>query len=196
MRSTVQARVVVSAGVVLGGAALLVSCATTTPRPQQFRTFFLPPKPAPDTAPPVPLAAPPELSTAGLYANELPSVTSSLPPLTRPNDAQFLIRQADDRFAAGKRALQEGRPTDARRDFNRAIQILLAAPDAVTDRSRLERRLEELTDAIYRYDLDRMTQAGAEEKPGVDKRPLDEILEMTFPIDPSLRGKVKQQIHG
>src|SRR5262249_19199384 len=27
-----------------------------------------------------------------------------------------------------------------------------------------------------------------------EKRPLDDLLEMTFPIDPSLRGKVREQI--
>src|SRR5947207_13596976 len=156
MRTTVQARIVVSTGCVVGSIALLLSCATTgQPRPQQLRTFFLPPKPAtPDPATPEPLAPPPVLD---LYANELPSSAASLPHLTRPNDPDLLIRQAEERFASGKKAVQEGRIADARRDFNRAVQVLLAAPDNVSDRSRLERRLEELTDAIYRYDLGEMS---------------------------------------
>jgi membrane-bound lytic murein transglycosylase D len=191
MRSTVQARVVVSAVVVLGGVAL-TSCATAA-QPQRFRTFFLPPSPpAPGPAAPEPLPPPPDVPD--LYVNALPA-PARLPNLVRTADVDVLIRQADDRFAAGKRAFSEGRLADARRDFNRSIQTLLSAPESIADRSRLERRLEELTDQIYQYDLDQMSSDSSDDS-GFEKRPLDDILDLTFPIDPTLRGKVKQQVSG
>src|SRR5689334_21806995 len=96
------------------GAVLLSSCVSTTPHPQQFRTFFVPPKP--DATPEAQtIPQPPPLAVA-LDANETPSLELSLPSIPRPSDTDFLIKRADDRFAAGKRALQEGRLENARAD--------------------------------------------------------------------------------
>ena len=91
---------------------------------------------------------------------ESSSLTFVPPP--RPTDTDFLIKQADDRFAAGKQALADGRAEDARKEFNRAIDALLNAPDSSLDRARLERRLEELAESIYRYDLDQLGTADAQ----------------------------------
>ncbi len=114
--------------------------------------------------------------------------------MAKPSDIDFLLKKADDRFAAGKRAAQEGRKEDARREFNAALEALLTAPESLPDRARLERRLEELAEAIYRYDMDELGARDREDKVTYDKSPLDDILEMTFPMDPGLRNKVKEQI--
>ena len=68
------------------------------------------------------------------------------------------------------------------------------APENLPDRAALERRLEELVDAIYRIDQDQLGASAPEDQVSYDKAPLDDILEMTFPIDPSLRGKVREQV--
>ena len=123
-----------------------------------------------------------------------PPSPSSLPRFPAPPIAEFLIQRANDRFAAGKRALQQGRPEEARQEFNRAVEVLLNAPENLPDRAALERRLEELVDAIYRIDQDQLGASAPEDQVSYDKAPLDDILEMTFPIDPSLRGKVREQV--
>ena len=43
-------------------------------------------------------------------------------------------------------------------------------------------------------DQDRTRVQPTEEQVSFDKAPLDDILDMTFPIDPSLRGKVREQV--
>src|SRR5437879_5791931 len=122
MRTPVDTRGRVQAALVVGGLLFLASCVTTS-RPQQFHTFFVPPAPAvapPDESP----IEPPRLGT-DLYAGEVPSLTTSLPSLPslpRPSETDLLIKTAEDRFAAGKRAFQEGRSDDAQREFNRAIE--------------------------------------------------------------------------
>src|SRR5262249_16887360 len=112
------------------GFVFLTSCATTTPRPQQFRSFFLPPAPPPQAG-----LAPEFAETPPFLANslrmEVANLTTNVPSIARPSDTEFLIRRADDRFAAGKKALQEGRLEDARKEFNRSIEILLTAPPAL-----------------------------------------------------------------
>jgi len=186
----------VGASVVIGIVVLSAGCAALG-RPQQFRNAFLPPPLHRAVSESAPLIDPPDLST-GLYTNEAPlladSVLAFVPP-PKPTDTDFLIKQANDRFEEGQRAIAEGRTADARRDFNRAIEALLAAPDSIPDRTRLERRLEELSDSIYRYDVDQMGAAESADEVSYDKAPMEGILDMTFPVDPSLRTKVTEQIH-
>src|SRR5271154_1844249 len=187
-----------TAGYPRTGAGLVVAtlvlsgCATTT-RPQQFRTFFLPPES--HTAPPAddPLSEPPRIES-DLYVNEVPFLTPALPAVPRPSDADFLVKQADDRLAAGKQAFTEGRAGEARREFNRAIETLLNAPDNVADRARLEKRLDELIQTIYRYDVDQFGSGEPDDKVAYDRPPMEGILDMTFPVDPTLRNKVSEQI--
>src|SRR5258706_9076772 len=170
---------------------LLTSCATAS-RPSQCRTFLLPPSPGPATSEDLP-SQPPHLQSP-LYANEAPLLLAQIPQIKRPSDAEFLIKKAEDRFAAGKRALQEGKLDEARDEFNKTIEILLGAPENLPDRSRVELRLEELADGIYRYDLDRLNAGEPQDKVSFDKSPRDLLPELTFPVDPSLRNKVKEQI--
>jgi membrane-bound lytic murein transglycosylase D len=179
------------AGLALVGLAALTGCAVTPPA-HQFRSFLLPPGPRVETAALTtePLPEPPEID---LYADEVPRLEVPVAPIPRPTEAQFLVKRADDRFAAGKRALQEGNLAEARVEFNRAIEMLLTAPPNTPDRALVERRLDELVDAVYRYDQDQLG-AGAMDEVNYERRPLDDLLEMTFPIDPSLRGKVREQI--
>jgi membrane-bound lytic murein transglycosylase D len=190
MRTAGYSRIRVGVAVV---ASVVASSCATTARPQQFRTFFLPPQS--HTAAPAddPLSEPPRIES-DLYANEVPFLTPMLPAVPRPSDADFLVKQADDRLAAGKQAFTEGRAGDARREFNRAIETLLNAPDNVADRSRVEKRLEELIQTIYRYDVDQLGSGEPDDKVSYDRPPMEGILDMTFPVDPTLRNKVSEQI--
>jgi len=183
----------IAAGCILTAAAIaLCSCAATAP-PKQFRTFFVPPaQPGKPQAKPA-LIDPPNVTLAW-YANETPNLSPALQVIARPSDVDFLIKKADDRFAAGKRAFQEGRIEEGRKQFDRVLEVLLTTPENVPDRARLERHTDELIEQIYRYDVDQSSDPQEDQEVRFEKSPLDEILQMTFPIDPSLRHKVQEQI--
>ncbi len=180
-------------------AIFATGCASTAAATRMAaRHYFVPPVPI---MIPATVAAidPPEVVpalTVGLYVNESPQFGSRLPVVTRPSDADFLIRASDERFAAGKRALQDGRKPDARREFDKAIETLLTVPDNVAERARVERHLEELIEQIYRYDIDELgaAQKGSGEEANYEKSPLEGIIDMTFPIDPDSRSKVRDEI--
>ena len=175
-----------------GGAVLMSSCALTT-RPQPIKQFFLPPSRA-MAAPSEPVLEPPAPPSA-FYGNEVPAIDAPPAPLARPTDAEFLIKKADDSFFEGKKAIEAGNASDARKDFDRAVEALLSAPENLPDRPRVERRLEELIEAIYRYDADQAT-AGDSDKVVYDPRPMDGMVELTFsPADPGTRSKVLDLIH-
>jgi len=122
-------------------------------------------------------------------------VTIAFTPLPRPTDAEFLIKKANDRFTEGKKALEAGKVADARMDFDLAVEALLSAPENLPDRARVERRLEELIEEIYRYDADQAA-VGESEKVVYDKRPMDGMVELTFSptADPGTRSKVMDMI--
>jgi membrane-bound lytic murein transglycosylase D len=82
----------------------------------------------------------------------------------------------------------------ARQEFDKAIDTLLATPETALDRGRIERRLEQIVDAIYRYDVNGLGAGEDWDKVVYDKSPLDGMLQMTFPIDPRLKPKVKEEI--
>ncbi|MEQ1948768.1 MAG: transglycosylase SLT domain-containing protein [Bryobacteraceae bacterium] len=171
-------------------ALVLTSCATTTPTLQSFRRSFVPPTPQRTEGKPI--EQPPVL--VAFYANEVPNLTSTFPAIPRPSDADFVIKKADDRFTAGKRALQEGRVEDARREFDGALEVLLTAPENLPGRNLIDKKIEDLAESIYRYDADQALAGRDENEVSFEQSPIDSILEMTFPLDPNLRNKVQEQI--
>lgn len=179
------------AAFVAGAGLCLTSCASTISSPQRFRTFFVPPAAAPQQ---IAQAVEPPASNIAFFANETPDFTSSLPQVSRPAGVDFLIQRAEERFAAGRRAALEGRSADARSNFDQALGTLLNAPENVADRMRLERRIEDLIESIYRYDVDQLGAGSGEEEISFEKSPIDDLLQMTFPVDPGLRNRVREQI--
>ncbi len=71
---------------------------------------------------------------------------------------------------------------------------MLRASDAPGNRSLFEHTLENMVDAIHRFDLTGMGAAETVQEPGFDKSPLDDILQLTFPVDPRIKDKVETQL--
>ncbi len=111
-----------------------------------------------------------------------------------PTELDDLLSSAQNRLTVGKRLLQEGDQEGARRAFDRAVEILLSTPVTSPNRARAERRLEEIVDLIYRYDVERLGSGDPLAISTFDKSPLDEIRELNFPLDPKLKGLVQHQI--
>jgi membrane-bound lytic murein transglycosylase D len=82
----------------------------------------------------------------------------------------------------------------ARREFDSAIDTLLSAPESVSGRQDLERKLAALVEDIHRYDLSGLGAAEPDSSPVFDKSPIEEIPEPTFPIDPKLRNQVAEEL--
>ena len=168
---------------------LLTGCISG--KPQAFRLSFLPSTPIPSE---VAFEEPPQLPT-GLYSNDTPDlIQHGLTTMPHPPDVDGAIVRAEDRMEAGRKLYQQGDLAGARREFDAAVDILLSTPDNVPDRQKLERRLDQMADRIYRYDLDRLGSGETQQEVVYDKPPLGGILEMTFPTDPNLRPKVKEEI--
>jgi membrane-bound lytic murein transglycosylase D len=127
------------------------------------------------------------------FVKESPTFLANASQTPKSNPLDQRIVRADEHYLNGKRLFQSGDAAGARREFDAAIDSLLAAPGA-GDRPKLERKLEELVEQIYHYDVDKLGAGETSEEPSYDRAPLDELSELTFPIDPKLRSQVKDEI--
>jgi membrane-bound lytic murein transglycosylase D len=167
----------------------LASCMSS--KSQAFKLSFLPATPAP---PESTFEEPPHIPS-NLYSNETPNLVQQVlaaPP--RAAEADSRIFKAEGHFETGRKLYQQGDLSGARHEFDAAIDILLSAPENMPDRQRLERRLDQMAETIYRYDLEGLRSGDTESQVVYDKTPFDEILQLTFPTDPNLRPKVKEEI--
>jgi peptidoglycan lytic transglycosylase D len=158
----------------------------------KFQGSFLPSVPQPAT-PAGEIAPPPELQP-NLYLHDAPVLPIQLaaPSLSR---AELLMHRADQAYQRGKKAYQVEDIDTARQEFDQAIDLMLeASENNPADRQTFEARFDEMVDSIHRYDLAGLGAGVDEQQAGFEKAPLEDILQMTFPVDPKLKDKVKDQI--
>ncbi len=161
----------------------------------KFQMSFLPPAPR-GAAAATELPEPPPVQHNVYLGADIPAIILSNPQiLQRRVQGDTTIQSAQSRFQAGKRAYQVGDVALARREFDRAIDLMLEASDqGLIDRQQYERQLDEMVDIIHRYDLADLGAAAVVDQGKFEKAPLEDILQMTFPVDPKLKDKVKEQV--
>ena len=169
-----------------------VGCAPT--QPQSFKTSFLPPAPQAIgvSEPEVEFSTPPQ--NPNYFVKEVPNLIPASVLAPRYAEIESRLRRAEERFEAGRTFYQEGKIEEARREFNKSVDILLTTPENAPERYRVERRLEQMVETIFRYDVNGMEAGEDSDKVVYDKSPKDGILEMTFPLDPQLKPKVREEV--
>lgn len=172
--------------------SVLAGCAVSQRQP--FRMAFLPPASAVAVSRGEITEPPPDI-TPSFLDKETPKFLGfgpDIPP--RPTQLDGRLRRAEERVQAGKRFLATGDTEGARREFDRAVDLLLDVPESVPDRTRMEKKFEELVDLIHSYDLEALGAGEPDRLLTFEKSPLDEILDLTFPLDPRLKSKVKEEV--
>lgn len=108
--------------------------------------------------------------------------------------ADLLAARADEAFQTGKRLQYLGNVTEARFQFDRSVDLYMQALARAKKNQALYAKFEEAVDAIYRLDVTSLDAGLPLDDPGFDKSPLEDILELTFPVDPKLKSKVKAEL--
>jgi membrane-bound lytic murein transglycosylase D len=156
---------------------------------------FLPSAANPTTAVPD-IAEPPAVEPSGIYVHTTPSIIGPRIPGPMVSErAQAMMDKAEQRYQRGRRLYQANDTERARKEFDSAIDLMMEASDQpVTDRQAFDRRFDQMVDAIHRYDLAGLGSGVNGEQAQFEKAPLEDILEMTFPVDPKLKSRVREQI--
>src|SRR5437867_8347430 len=119
-------------------AMLLMAAGCAAPKPTRLAKAFIPPAPAASKE--VYIAGPPP----EIYSNEVTPnpILEQYRLAVLPTPSDLLIAQADEAYRRGKGFYQSGDQVRARRQFDRAIQLLFQSPENPTDRTAFERQLE------------------------------------------------------
>ena len=176
----------------LAAALTAVGCGFA-PQQARFQNAFLPSPPHAAVAEAAEPAAviQPEPLLINLRA-VLPAKPAVSPAKLRGDD---LLRQANRRFQRGQRYYQAKDIPNARTEFDAAVDLIMDASAAnPEDRSVYQGELDTMADAIHRFDLAGMGAAAVTSEEGFEKAPLEDILEMTFPVDPKLKDRVREQV--
>jgi len=113
----------------------------------------------------------------------------------RPTASDLLIQRAEEKFRDGRKSYQIQDVDRARSEFDASIDLMLQASDNPSDRALYEDKLERLVDSIHRLDLAGLGSAApATDEPQFEKAPLEDLLQMTFPVDPKLKTKVQTEL--
>jgi len=171
---------------------LLSGCAPTGHT--KFQMSFLPPAPA-GNAGSLEIDPPPNVEP-NLYLRDVPPFLVASPPVPeRRSNADDLVRRAGLRLQRGKRYYQTGDIANARVEFDAAIDMVLEASSQNPDgRPEYGKVLDEMVETIHRLDLAGMGASVTVEEGKFEKAPLEDILEMTFPVDPKLKNRVGAQV--
>jgi membrane-bound lytic murein transglycosylase D len=175
--------------------ALILSTAACGQHQQtRFQMAFLPA--APRSAGPEEVFPPPPAVAPNPYLQQAPAfILASDQVVPRRTNGDSLVMRAEQTFQQGKRFYQAHDILRARTAFDSAVDLMLEASDEnPADRQDFQRRLEEMTEAIHRLDLAGMGAAAGLEQGQFEKAPLEDILEMTFPVDPKLKDRVREQV--
>jgi membrane-bound lytic murein transglycosylase D len=182
---------ILTSSVLFAGALTAAGCAYN--QQSRFQMFFLPPAPH-AAVPELELGDPPALEP-NIYLQDVPLLNATAPAPPRRSRAEILVQRAEQAFQRGKRLYQANDSAGARAEFNRAIDWMLEASDQnPVDRQDYEQRFDEMVDAIHRYDLSGLGASAEVAEAQFEKAPLEDMLHMTFPVDPKLKDRVRDQM--
>jgi membrane-bound lytic murein transglycosylase D len=141
------------------------------------------------------LPEPPEISTSPVALSITPLLREQFEFSEDRVAAEALIQQAYLRLQHGKGLYQANDIVNARKEFDIAVDLMFAASaQDPGDRQVFGRKLDEMVDAIHRFDLAGLGASEGTQEGKYDQAPLEDILKMTFPVDPRLKAKVREQV--
>ena len=133
--------------------------------------------------------AAPEVNTLPMPRVSAASWVSLLAPT--PGGIDYLIARVEEKFAAGETNFKAGHLEAARRDFDDSVDWMLLSGYDPNSSPQLAELFRHVTDTVYLYELQAYRAGdGFTEAPAVPA-PIDEVAEMTFPVDPKLKERAE-----
>jgi membrane-bound lytic murein transglycosylase D len=151
--------------------------------------------------PPRTLAPPPISASAPTKPLAPPSAPLELKPQlqqaqTTPasDPVNDLIQQVEAEYQAGQDNYKAGHLDAAKQNFDNAFNTLLSGPMEVHSDARLESEFEKLLDGINSLELTALQQGDGFAEQKSEPAPIDEVNEVTFPVDPNIKAKAAAEV--
>ena len=146
----------------------------------------------------------PALAPAHTAAAQVPASIGELPlpklspqwlaamAMRVPSPKEYLIAQVEAKFASGEQNYKAGHLEAARHDFDEAVDWILTSGFDPNSDPKLNELFHRVVDTVYGYELQAFRAGdGFQEAPAVPA-PIDEVAEMTFPVDPRLKARAEE----
>ena len=111
-----------------------------------------------------------------------------------PSGAELLAAQVEAAFQSGEQNYKAGHLGKARQDFDRALDALLTSGYDLQAEPLLEKLFDRIVETVHAYELAAFREGDGFSEQRAEPAPIDEIAEMTFPVDPRLREKAEQAL--
>jgi membrane-bound lytic murein transglycosylase D len=109
-----------------------------------------------------------------------------------PGGKDYLIQKVQEKFASGEQNYKAGHLEAARKDFDDAVDWMLESGYDPNGDPQLSELFHHVADTVYAYELQAFRAGdGFSEAPAVPA-PIDEVAEMTFPVDPRLKERAEE----
>ena len=182
-----QRRLSIAAGAVLF-AAVLLGCEDAGKKPVQAHVPALTPaqaaasrdaKQAATELAPLPILNPPRRHYVWL-----------LPPV--PSGKDYLVKKVQEKFASGEQNFKAGHLEAARKDFDDAVDWMLESGYDPNSDPKLSELFHHVVDTVYAYELQAFRAGDGFSEAAAVPAPIDEVAEMTFPVDPGLKARAEE----
>jgi membrane-bound lytic murein transglycosylase D len=136
-----------------------------------------------------PSAKPVELPNLPVSAKRRPLL---LLPAPVPGTRDELIARVQQKFASGEQNYKAGHLDAARKDFDAATDLMLESGYDLNNDPKLSDLFHRVVDTVFSDELQAFQAGdGFQEAPAVPA-PIDEVAEMTFPVDPRLKQRAEE----
>ena len=138
-------------------------------------------------------AAPPPQATAPAALS--PQVTAPAAPAakaTQPRVRQ-LIAQVDAAYARGEAAYRKGKLSEAKTEFDRAVDLMLASGINIKTTPELEDEFNKILDQVNGLEMEALKQ-GNGFTPKEEETPAEAASDVTFAVDPNLMAKAQADL--
>ncbi len=141
-----------------------------------------------------PASEPPQATAPALQAPQQAPIPDQPPPLTQEQKrVRLLIQQVDDAYAKGEAAYRKGNLPDAKVEFDRAVDLMLASGIDIRGNADLQDEFNRIVDGVNALEMEALKQ-GNGFAPKEEPTPADVASDVTFEVDPNIVAKAKADL--
>ncbi len=111
-----------------------------------------------------------------------------------PAAVEVLIQAVEAAFRSGEQNYKAGHLEKARRDFDRAVDWMLASGIDLQSDPRLEKLFDRLVNTAHSYELAAFREGDGIPEQRAEPAPIDEIAEMSLPSNPMLKERIASDL--
>ncbi|MGH9579753.1 MAG: lytic transglycosylase domain-containing protein, partial [Terriglobales bacterium] len=141
--------------------------------------------------------APPLRATAPTLEAESAPASAPQPRLQEPSPAprvdpvEALLARVQREYESGRANQAAGHLEAARKNFDRAFDLLLGWPAGVRSDPRLLQEFERLVESVHALEVAALKEGDGFSEQQAEPAPIDEANAVTFPMDPNLRARAE-----